>query len=179
MSSFVIRWARRYARWLITLALLIVVLLLVIFFFKSSPSGIVLVNNSDVFRHEVISIPYDSDRVSLDELREQNVSLFDSCRKLVIYQVTHDGQLLVLASVGPHKSVSLRVADGKPKVVGLASGDVYPERLDDVAWENDLIATSNVRAVAFLATMFWSRTWPVPWFVNATPCIWTRPSMPA
>ena len=140
MSSFVIRWARRYARWLITLALLIVVLLLVIFFFKSSPSGIVLVNNSDVFRHEVISIPYDSDRVSLDELREQNVSLFDSCRKLVIYQVTHDGQLLVLASVGSHKSVSLHVTDGKPKVVGLASGDVYPERLDDVAWENDLIA---------------------------------------
>lgn len=56
-------------------------------------------------------------------------------------QITHDGILLIDASVRPHGSATYYVTIGKPyqqKVY--ATGALYKIRKDDIAWENDRCA---------------------------------------
>ena len=56
-------------------------------------------------------------------------------------QITHDGILLIDASVRPHGSATYYVSIGKPyqqKVY--ATGALYKIRKDDIAWENDRCA---------------------------------------
>ncbi len=56
-------------------------------------------------------------------------------------QITHDGLLLIDASVRPHGSATYYVSVGKPyqqKVY--ATGALYKIRKDDIAWENDRCA---------------------------------------
>ena len=56
-------------------------------------------------------------------------------------QITHDGLLLIDASVRPHGSATYYVSIGKPyqqKVY--ATGTLYKIRKDDIAWENDRCA---------------------------------------
>ena len=56
-------------------------------------------------------------------------------------QITHDGLLLIDASVRPHGSATYYVTIGKPyqqKVY--ATGALYKIRKDDIAWENDRCA---------------------------------------
>ena len=56
-------------------------------------------------------------------------------------QITHDGLLLIDASIRPHGSATYYVSIGKPyqqKVY--ATGALYKIRKDDIAWENDRCA---------------------------------------
>lgn len=56
-------------------------------------------------------------------------------------QITHDGLLIIDASVRPHGSATYYVSIGKPyqqKVY--ATGALYKIRKDDIAWENDRCA---------------------------------------
>ena len=56
-------------------------------------------------------------------------------------QLSSDGHMLLLfATVPPHSSVRYVVADGVRSVSDtVACGRLHPERLDDLAWENDRI----------------------------------------
>lgn len=55
-------------------------------------------------------------------------------------QLTHDGQLLVDVHVRPHAVATYTLQPGQPAVVlSSVSGRQYPERLDDIAFENDRI----------------------------------------
>ncbi len=54
------------------------------------------------------------------------------------YQLTHDGKLLVQAFVGPGASATFTIVTGEPKAYRLdVNGRIYPNREDDLAWEND------------------------------------------
>ena len=54
------------------------------------------------------------------------------------YQKTYDGKLLLDVSVQPHSQVSFTIAKGEPSVFkSYVKGKVYPERADDITWEND------------------------------------------
>ena len=56
-------------------------------------------------------------------------------------QITHDGYLLVDASVRPHGSATYYVTIGKPYQQKVwATGALYKIRKDDIAWENDRCA---------------------------------------
>lgn len=56
-------------------------------------------------------------------------------------QITHDGLLLIDASVRPHGSATYFVSIGKPyKQKVYATGALYKIRKDDIAWENDRCA---------------------------------------
>ncbi|MDR0938399.1 MAG: DUF4861 domain-containing protein [Mediterranea sp.] len=59
----------------------------------------------------------------------------------VPYQVTYDGKMVFPATVPANGTATytIRVGDLVPVPV-TACGKYYPERLDDVAWENDLVA---------------------------------------
>jgi hypothetical protein len=59
----------------------------------------------------------------------------------VPHQITYDGKLIFRASVRPHTVVNYRIQKGTPRPPeAIATGRHYPERLDDIAWENDRIA---------------------------------------
>ena len=62
----------------------------------------------------------------------------DGDRNEVPYQITHDGRVLVFASVRPHSSITLTMYKGQPLDYELtANGRIYPNRWDDLVWEND------------------------------------------
>lgn len=57
------------------------------------------------------------------------------------YQLTHDSLLLVDASVRPCGTAEFSVEKGTPRQPKLyVAGRQYPERVDDIAWENDRTA---------------------------------------
>ena len=59
----------------------------------------------------------------------------------VPYQITYDDMLIFPVSVKGGASVTYTIAEGTPQPVDVvACGRQYPERLDDVAWENDRAA---------------------------------------
>lgn len=54
------------------------------------------------------------------------------------YQLTHDGKLLIQAFLAPGASATFTLAKGEPKLYRLdCNGRVYPNREDDLTWEND------------------------------------------
>lgn len=69
------------------------------------------------------------------------------CRHLVItdgdqvevpYQITHDGNILLQAFVAPKGEARFFIYKGEPRLYRLdCNGRIYPNREDDLAWEND------------------------------------------
>lgn len=65
----------------------------------------------------------------------------DSDRNEVPYQITHDGRIIVFATVRPHSSITLTMYKGQPLDYELTcNGRIYPNRWDDLVWENDRCA---------------------------------------
>mgnify|MGYP002622349062 FL=1 len=56
----------------------------------------------------------------------------------VPYQLTHDGKLLIQAFVRPLSSNTFTIRRGEPQMYRLdCNGRIYPNREDDLVWEND------------------------------------------
>lgn len=54
------------------------------------------------------------------------------------YQLTHDGKLLVQCFVAPNSRANFTIETGEPKSYRLdVNGRIYPNREDDLTWEND------------------------------------------
>lgn len=54
------------------------------------------------------------------------------------YQLTYDGRLLIQAFVAPNSSAMFTIVTGEPKYYRLdVNGRIYPNREDDLTWEND------------------------------------------
>lgn len=104
---------------------------------SSSPIELTISNDMDFDRNEEM---VEVEMSTLAELPRQFVVL-DAENNQVPYQVTYDGKLIFLASVPANGSVVYKVKAGKPQdFQTIACGQVYPERVDDVAWENDKAA---------------------------------------
>lgn len=59
----------------------------------------------------------------------------------IAYQLTFDGKLIFQVSVGANSNSTYTVLAGTPKQYEtIACGKYYPQRVDDVAWENDRVA---------------------------------------
>lgn len=57
------------------------------------------------------------------------------------YQITADGKILVQAVVAPNGKSNFTIRRGEPKDYRLdVNGHIYPDRLGDLAWENDRCA---------------------------------------
>lgn len=68
------------------------------------------------------------------------VVVWDADGVEVPYQITYDGNLIFPASVEAEGMSRYTIKIGTPEQVSVkACGKVYSERLDDIAWENDLI----------------------------------------
>ena len=55
------------------------------------------------------------------------------------YQLSHDGKLLMYVSVQPHSKAVFTIEKGQPAAMkSYVYGRLFPERADDMTWENDL-----------------------------------------
>ena len=99
-----------------------------------------------------VSNPLDIDRnaeiveVSMEKIAKQ-LNLADTAQIIVLdskgtqlpYQITYDEKLIFPATVTAKGNVTYTISTGEPINVNVvACGRVYPNRYDDLAWENDL-----------------------------------------
>ena len=86
-----------------------------------------------------VSMEEISTRLNLPDTAQ--LVIYDAEAQEVPYQITHDGYLIFPASVGANATATYTIAQGVPATVTVrACGRQYAERLDDMAWENDLVA---------------------------------------
>lgn len=85
--------------------------------------------------------------LSIDELLEHSdisdttaLVLLDAAGNPVPYQITYDRKLIFPVTLGAGETVSYTLKSGisNPPVTKVC-GRVYPKRMDDLAWENDLV----------------------------------------
>ena len=89
---------------------------------------------------EMVEIPMDKVVKELGLADTAQVVVWDKDGVEVPYQITYDDKLIFPASVAAESSNTYTLQIGDPENVSVkACGRVYPERLDDIAWENDLI----------------------------------------
>lgn len=105
---------------------------------------IVVSNPTSTPRTELISLSMSEVKAKLDNATPKKGEAYIVKNKRgqqIGSQITHDGLLLIDASVRPHGSATYYVSIGKPyqqKVY--ATGALYKIRKDDIAWENDRCA---------------------------------------
>ncbi len=103
---------------------------------------LLLSNPLDLERtEEVVAVPMTGIAARLQLPDTAQVIVTDGSGKEVASQVTHDGMLIFPASVGSSSSATYTVVQGIPQPVATtACGRQYPERSDDMTWENDRMA---------------------------------------
>ena len=85
-----------------------------------------------------VSMATVSDKLKLDD--EAQIVVLDAAGQQVPYQITYDGKVIFPAAVVAKGKSVYTIQAGTPVDVSVkACGKYYPERLDDVAWENDLV----------------------------------------
>ena len=102
---------------------------------------ITVTNNEDVQRQEVVEIDAAKVSASLELSDSDKLTVKNALGQQVAYQLTHDGKLLIDVAVRPKGSATFTVSKGTPAPMKhFVKGKQYPERVDDIAWENDRTA---------------------------------------
>lgn len=102
---------------------------------------ITVTNNEDVQRQEVVEIDAAKVSASLELSDSDKLTVKNALGQQVAYQLTHDGKLLIDVAVRPKGSAKFTVSKGTPAPMKhFVKGKQYPERVDDIAWENDRTA---------------------------------------
>lgn len=91
-----------------------------------------------------VSNPAGADRCRLVEVGQfpkWDFILYDGDGKEMPYQITHDGKLVFISDVPAGSTVGYYFKPGTPAQADtVCYGRVFPERKDDLAWENDRAA---------------------------------------
>ena len=102
---------------------------------------VVVNNNSDIQRQEVVEIEAKEVYSRLGIQGGRQFVVTNALGQQVPYQLTYDGKLLVEAAVRPKGKTVFTIAKGEPTLYrNTCYGRMYPERVDDIAWENDRAA---------------------------------------
>lgn len=103
--------------------------------------SVTVTNSDDVQRQELVEIDA---KAVYDKLGLKSGEAFivkNALGQQVAYQVTYDGKLLIDAAVRPRGKAEFTIMPGTPKPMKtFVCGKQYPERVDDIAWENDRTA---------------------------------------
>lgn len=129
-------------------------------------------NPTSQARHEVVEVDAASLRQRLDIADGTPIVVLGAFGQQVDHQLTHDGRLLVEASVFGNSKAQFTVMPGKPSgttnAVCYVQGAVYRERLDDLTWENDLCAyrlygpALQKRGERSFGIDVWTKSTPLP-----------------
>ncbi len=102
---------------------------------------ITITNPTDDNRCDVVELSQDSvfGRLGIAPCRQ--ITVLDGEGDETPYQLTHDGKLLLQAFARPRATCAYHIIYGRPKDYRLYSnGRIYPDREDDLAFENDKTA---------------------------------------
>ncbi len=88
---------------------------------------------------EMVEVPMSDVVAKLKLADTAQIVVLDVDGQQVPYQVTYDEKVVFPVTVGGNSVVTYTIQPGTPAPFDvIACGKYYPERLDDVAWENDL-----------------------------------------
>ncbi|WP_304227179.1 DUF4861 domain-containing protein, partial [Phocaeicola plebeius] len=90
---------------------------------------------------EMVEIPVNDIYTQLNLSDTAQFVIYDEKAQEVPYQLTYDEKVVFPVSIASKASVNYTVQQGTPSLVNaVVYGRCYPERLDDIAWENDRAA---------------------------------------
>ena len=102
---------------------------------------VTVANGDGVQRQELVEVPVNDVYAKLGIRQGESFIVKNALGQQVAYQVTYDGKLLIDASVRPRGTADFTIMPGTPKPMkAFVAGRQYPERVDDIAWENDRTA---------------------------------------
>lgn len=115
------------------------------FFFACSESKTVTVtvaNPTALERNaEMVEVSMSDVSAKLQLADTAQIVVLDADGQQVPYQITYDEKVIFPATVKANGTASYTIKAGTPAAFDVkACGKHYPERVDDVAWENDLVA---------------------------------------
>lgn len=102
---------------------------------------ITVTNDDKTQRQEVVEVSLSDVEKKLGLQSGESFIIKNALNQEVSYQKTFDGKVLLDASVRPCGSALFTVEKGSPREAKVfVTGRQYPERVDDIAWENDRTA---------------------------------------
>lgn len=105
---------------------------------KNSLQVTVTNSSSSDRTNEIIELPYTA--INL-KMQDKSFIITDPNGKQIPYQITYDQKLIFPANVTANSKVIYSIKEGTPEEYkSFVYGQLYPERVDDIAWENDRIA---------------------------------------
>lgn len=91
-------------------------------------------------KNEIVELPMDEVAKRLKLPNTAQLVVTNENGEEVAYQITSDNLLIFLADVKAASKAKYSIEIGKPKNIPTSTtGRRYPNRLDDMAWENDLV----------------------------------------
>ena len=86
-----------------------------------------------------VTNPLATDRLGLADTAQ--IVVLNADGQQVPYQITYDGKVIFPAAIAAGGTATYTIQTGTPEAFDVkACGRCYPERMDDMAWENDLVA---------------------------------------
>lgn len=86
-----------------------------------------------------VSMETVTDRLGLADTAQ--IVVLNADGQQVPYQITYDGKVIFPAAIAAGGTATYTIQTGTPEAFDVkACGRCYPERIDDMAWENDLVA---------------------------------------
>ena len=86
-----------------------------------------------------VSMETVTDRLGLADTAQ--IVVLNADGQQVPYQITYDGKVIFPAAIAAGGTATYTIQTGTPEALDVkACGRCYPERMDDMAWENDLVA---------------------------------------
>lgn len=105
------------------------------------PFTVNVTNTLGTFRQEVVELDANVVFEKLAISGGRQFQVYNAVGQQVPYQITHDGKVLIDAAVRPNGTATFTIKKGTPNTfVNTCYGRMYPERVDDIAWENDRAA---------------------------------------
>ncbi len=124
------------------LPILVLFFLLIACKTKQHTDFIVTITNDQAFdREEFVEVPISDIAKKIKLIDEEQYIITNTKGNQIPYQITYDDKLLFPAEVQANGEATYTITIGEPiKACSLVGGRHYPERLDDMTWENDRAA---------------------------------------
>ena len=101
--------------------------------------SLIVKNTGDIQRQEVAEADLRAVCQQLGVDTDASLVVKNAFGQKVTYQKTYDGKLLLYAAVQPGSEAVFTITTRNPiPMKSYVFGKVYPERADDITWENDL-----------------------------------------
>ncbi len=108
---------------------------------QSTDFTVTVTNDLSFDRAEMVEVPISEVAKKVQLIDEEQYIVLDAEGNQVAYQITYDDNLLFPVNVKAGDKAVYTVAVGDPiEAEPLVYGRHYPERVDDIAWENDRTA---------------------------------------